>query len=95
MLNAYFTRKDRRLSSKALLYHTYVLFQMCTALAAPNTADLAHPTEAGNVLNTDTPLIRSDADGQLNRRQVRSRLSVQTRLNLMTGQAFEGRSRYI
>ena len=69
-----FTRKHRMHSPKTLLYHTYLLVQVCTALTGPNTADIAHPTEAANGLHVDTPFVRSDADGQLNTRQVRSRL---------------------
>ncbi len=92
LLNASFTRKDKMHSSKVLLYYIYILVQICAALAAPNLAGLARPREAANGLQVGTPFAKSDADGQLKRRQVRSRLFPQSRFKLTTGPVFEDRA---
>lgn len=92
LLNASFTRKDKMHSSQVLLYYIYILVQMCAALAAPNLAGLAHPREAANGLHVGTPFAKSDANSQLKRRQVRSRLFPQSRIKLMTRPGFEDRA---
>ena len=80
LLSDSFTRKDEMHSSKALLYYIYILVQMCAALAAPNLAGLAHLREAANGPHVGTPLVKNDADGKLERRQVRSHLFPQSRI---------------
>jgi hypothetical protein len=71
LLSVSFTRKDKMHSSKTLLYHTYLLFQMCTALAAPTWQSLL-TLQRLQWSACRPPFVRSSADGQFNRRQVRS-----------------------
>ena len=79
-------------SSKVLLYYVFILVQIYAALAAPNLVGLAHPGEAANGLHVGTPFAKSNIDGQLKRRQVRSRLFPQSRRKLMIRPGFEDRA---